>query len=213
MKLPAGLCALLFATALHAAPFTRDLGRGLQYFRVQTIATDLPAQVGAKGTVLDLRYANGDTTDAKALAAWATAHASATSPLFALANDSTASELRQALADTTPRTSLIVIGPASAGFHPDIAIRITAEAERRAYEALTAEADLAKLISANPTKTRYDEAAILEARTQGDYAEEEPTPELNDTPADTANAPVVDLALQRAVQLQHAWFALAPENR
>ncbi|MCB1105748.1 MAG: hypothetical protein KDK74_13525, partial [Cephaloticoccus sp.] len=121
-------------------------------------------------------------------------------------------ELRAILARLAPHTRLLVIGPATASFAPDIVISISAEAELTAYHALQAGTEIASLISRITAKTRHDEAAILAARSRGESLTEEIEPELTDETAPDADSPPVDLALQRAVQIHRAWLILGSKQ-
>lgn len=210
MRFAATLClALLIVTATSlAVPLERDLGKGLVYCRIAESTPGLPAVTHNGSTVLDLRYTGTSAVAPKDLKNWLTQHATQRSPVFVLANANTAVDLRAVLAQLTAHTRLLVIGPASASFQPDIAIPISAEAEQAAYFELQADTDIATLITPIAVKTRHDEAAIMEARDRGEYLEEETEPELTDDEANNTAAPTIDLALQRAVHLHRTWLIL-----
>lgn len=201
--LVAGLLATA-ATAM-AAPLTRDLGQGLGYHRASALPADLPSRdAGAKGAlVLDLRYARGDAVAGTALDAWLRFRASARAPVFVLANAATAAELRTVLAAHSPGTGVLVIGGPAADFRPDIAVQISPDDERRAYEALAEGVALAAVLVENPDKVRNDEASLSRDRlaeasadAAADAAQKKPVP------------PPIDTALQRAVHLHRALKAL-----
>lgn len=212
MTNPATLFAslLLFASALTGAPLERDLGQGLGYFRISAAHSGLPNNSLNRSCVLDLRYTTTDAVDVAALSAWLQHHATPRTPIFVLANAHTAPALRGALTAIAPHTRLLIIGPATAEFHPDIAIIISAEAERRAYDALTTDTAIATLLNPSAAKSRHDEAAILAARQRGEILAEETEPELTDAPA--TEVPMVDSSLQRAVQLHRAWLILGAKK-
>lgn len=208
MRFAVALYLFVFTgAAINAAPLERDLGKGLAYFRIAESTPGIPLS-GHKGSaVLDLRYAETSAVSPKDLAAWLQQHATPSTPVFALANASTAPELRAVLAQLAERSPLLVIGPAAGSFHPDIAISVSADAEHAAYTTLQNDTDIATLITPPVTKVRQDEAAIIAARQRGESQDEEPQPELTDKDGD-GNAPMIDPALQRAVHLHRAWLIL-----
>ena len=199
--LRAAFSLFVLAVSAAAAPVTRDLGEGLTLLRARELPVDLPAaEPGKKGAVvLDLRYAKGEREGVAALSAWLKARASLRTPVFVLANSDTAEPLRGALAAEGALPGVLVIGVATRGFRPDIAIEISPENERRAYEALEDGAPLASLLVENPDKIRNDEASLSRDRLADASA------------ADTKKRPPpppLDLALQRAVHLHRALVAL-----
>lgn len=180
-----------------------DLGQGLAYHRVHQLPADLPTAESARKQpcVLDLRYVRGDATDATALSAWLRFHATSRTPVFILANPSTSAEL---FAPFTVRgSSIVVIGPAAPDFTPDIALKISPDAERLAYDALEHGAAITSLLNDTPDKPRNDEAKLAKERT----ADAAPSGEdsVGDKPAPPAP---IDAALQRAVHLHRALVAL-----
>ena len=180
-----------------------DLGQGLAYHRVHQLPADLPTAESARKQpcVLDLRYVRGDATDATALSAWLRFHATPRTPVFILANPSTSAELLSPF--TVRGSSIVVIGPAAPGFTPDIALKISPDADRRAYDALEHGAALASLLNDTPDKPRNDEAKLAKERT----ADSAPGGDnlVDDKPAPSA---LIDAALQRAVHLHRALVAL-----
>ena len=109
---------------------------------------------------------------------------------------------RGALAVRSREPGIVLIGIAEKGFAPDVAVRATADEEKRAYDALENGTDVAALLADNPSKVRHDEASLSRDRPV------EPTPE----PPEKANgkSPVnpVDAVLQRAVNLHRSLLAL-----
>ena len=207
-----GLALTLMAPGL-AAPVTRDLGQGLLYQRVHQLPGDLPTDENERRhpCVLDLRYVGSDADSATALAAWLKFHATARAPVFVLANADTGSGIRTVLASRTPGTSIILVGAATNDFKPDIALKISPEAERRAYDAFEHGATADSLITENPDKPRNDEAKLAKDR-QPEIAAG-PGEDLAASSTDTvappkSPPPLMDAVLQRAVQLHRALLAL-----
>jgi len=197
----AAACALL-GPAAAAAP-ARDLGRGLAYYRVHELPADLPAPPGARPgpCVVDLRFARAGEAGASALRAWVRAGATARTPVFLLENEATSAALRAALPGNGP-AGLIVLAPASEGLAADITVRVTADADRGAYDLLEKGASLESLLADNPDKPRVDE----------EYLEKEHLSDADAPDVATGGAsppqPPVDAMLQRAVQLHRGLLAL-----
>jgi hypothetical protein len=118
--------ALLLAPA-RAAPIERDLGKGLVFWRAHALPEDLPpdAAILRHPCVLDVRYASGNRGAATALAGWLKFHASVRTPVFLLANAATSPELLAPFASATSVAGLVIIGPRSPNFEPDIAIEVS----------------------------------------------------------------------------------------
>ncbi len=214
------LVAVLRAAAPAPSPtggLERDLGRGLVYHRVHELPADLPTAESARKQpcVLDLRYVHGDATAASTLAAWLKFHATPRAPVFILANADTSHALLAPLTGRDPAGRIVVLGAAAPGFTPDIAVRISPDAERRAYDALDAGTAVDSLLVENLDKPRNDEARLakdhLPDSTLADGAAVDGTPATDD---DSKSAkprpppPLVDVALQRAVQLHRTLLAL-----
>ncbi len=197
------LSALIVVSAA-AAPAPGDLGQGLAYFRVHEVPLELPAaaQTRPQACVLDLRYARGDSAAAVALEQWLKSRATPRTPVFVLANGDTAPPLLTLLADGDAFPGAVVIGVASRGFRPALAVPGTAENERRAYDAVEKGATLASLLVENPDKVRNDEASLSKDRLG------EAGPEAGPRDKNAALTPPLDAALQRAVHLHRALRAL-----
>jgi hypothetical protein len=218
----------VFAAAAPPTPLTRDLGQGLAYHRAAILPGDLPATDATRKQpcVLDLRYARGDAAAGAALAAWLRFRAAPRTPVFLLINSETAAPLLTPLASRAPSPGLIVIGSASAGLTPDLALKIAPDTERRAYDALAAGTTLELLLNDSPEKVRNDEARLAKdhqgvldpttyPRPADDTFDDTPSasPPAANTSATTAPkttpaAPLIDRALQRAVQLHRSLKAL-----
>lgn len=204
-----GLLLGLIATAC-AVPLERDLGHGLAYVRPQFLPADLPSGVGRGAMVLDLRYAETDAAGSAAISSWLSQHASATHPVFVLLNSATGTGLRGLFSPGSRRAGVLVIGPDNMEPSPDIVIDILPEIERQAYDALPGLTEIKPLIESIPEKMRQDEASLLEANRHDRDLADEPEPELTDSPAKPG--PLIDLALQRTVQIHQGWLILGSKT-
>ena len=212
------LLFLVFVGAIHATPLQHDLGHNLAYHRAHTLPDDLPAATAkAQPLVLDLRFTIAGDGAAQALAIWLRSHATRATPVIVLVNAETPRALHPVFAALTSQTGLLTIGSPASGFIPDISLAIPLEAERRAYQALEQGVSLETLLRENTDKPRRDEAAIMRERDNPpeEIPEEELTDEeLTENPASAketktaAPPPLIDKALQRAVQLHRALLAL-----
>lgn len=207
------LAAALPTFAAEPARIERDLGQGLAYVRVHELPADLPtAPARPRPLVLDLRYATGDVSAARALAAWIQFRASVRTPILVLVNPSTADDLLAQLEASASTPGLMSIGVASSRYVPDIALKVPAATERAAYDALENGTPAAKLLSDTPEKTRRDEASIAQERAQAATTEDSDSTagdsEAAAAAAPPAPPPLIDAALQRAVQVHRALKAL-----
>jgi hypothetical protein len=199
---------------LHAAPFTRDLGEGLVYHRITNLPADLPTAEAARKQpcVLDLRFVRGDAAAGTALDAWLKFRATSRTPVLLLINGETAAAVLAPLAARLPSPGLVVIGTASPGLTPDLALKLAPAEERLAYDALAAGATVESVLNDSPEKIRDDEAQLAKEH----RARPTPAPPLSDDPPDDPPstkptppvAPPIDSALQRAVHLHRALKAL-----
>ncbi len=203
---------LLLAAPATSAAAPSDLGQGLLYCRVHALPADLPtAGTGKSALVLDLRYATADDIGVTAFSAWL-GFRTATQPVFILVNAGTDPALLHALAARPQPSGVVVLGPPLSGFTPDVPLKISPETEHRAYDALDHGATIDSLIVEKIDKPRYDEAAMVKEHA----SDSEPAPDDEDAAAkpDTAKAKpapppqLIDLALQRAIQLHRALLAL-----
>jgi hypothetical protein len=200
----------------RAAPASQNLGQGLTYYRVHQLASDLPSaeEVRRGPCVLDLRYVSGNADEATALAAWLKYRATARTPVFVLANASTSAAIITVITPRGAGTSVIVFGAASGEFAPDIAVTVSAEAERRAYDAVEHGASPGSVISENSLKPRNDEARLARERLPeslvpaDDPANPAPAASADDSAKPKSPPPVIDPVLQRAVQTHRALVAL-----
>ncbi|HEX2854987.1 MAG TPA: hypothetical protein VHO24_17265 [Opitutaceae bacterium] len=212
MKKPFSSLLLIFSfgAGLFAAPLERDLSRGLIYHRAPNVPADLPATNPAekRSRVLDLRYAQGNDDGATALIAWLRTNATTRTPVFLLANAETNPALLAPFARQNAVEGVLTVGPSSARFNPDIAVKVSPEIERRAYDAIEAQTEIESLLKENSDKLRNDEARLAKER--------QPDPALLDdagtpgekNPVAKPPAPLIDLTLQRAMQLHRGLQAL-----
>ena len=208
-------CALLLELTVTApaAPLSRDLGQGLGYYRIHQLPADLPTAdaMHRQACVLDLRYMSGNPEAAAALAAWLKFNSTEHAPVFVLANADTGAELLAAIVPRGPGMSVVLLGAASPGFTPDIALNISPDTERRAYDALEQGATIETLLNENPDKPRNDEAQLEKERQSDAPAADELNPPAAPD-ADIARPkrppPLIDVVLRRAVQLHRTLLAL-----
>ena len=196
-----------------AAPLERDLGHGLAYLRVAQLPADLPTKVAEphKALVLDLRFVSADATAGQAFGAWLGFRASAHSPLTILLNAETSPLLLHVFLTPSLPPGVVTIGPASSEFKADVAVDVSPQADRLAYDALAKGTPIEDLVAHKLDKPRRDEAELARQHNNGNSDEdvEEPAPKPAATPAAPAvDAPVTDLVLVRAVQLHRALLAL-----
>lgn len=198
----------------RATAVTRDLGEGLAFYRAETLPADLPVQeVKKKPCVLDLRYAQGDAAAAVVLDSWLKFNATVRTPVFLLVNTDTAAALLAPLAARLPSPGVVVIGTPPVGIALDISLKVAPADEKKAYEALRNGVTIESLLNDSPEKARNDEARLAKDR-QGNNPDaprpsDDPLDELaSDKDAKAKAPPVIDTALQRAVQLHRSLKAL-----
>lgn len=208
MKLAHHFGSVLLAACALAAPAAgstpaRDLGQGLSYYRVHDLPKDMPSpESGRPGAcVLDLRYATAGENEASALRAWVKFNVSAHTPIFVLENSQTASSLLAVLPGARS-PGLIILAPLASGIAADFAVSVSAEADRRAYDALESGSAIESLLRDYPDKPRVDEAYLEKEHIADSDAPDLPT----DKPLPPR--PLVDPLLQRAVQLHRGLVAL-----
>jgi hypothetical protein len=157
--------------------------------------------------ILDVRYVSGDAGAAGPLTAWLKAHASLKTPVILLVNESTSPELLANFTSAEAVPGLVVIGPAQSKVASDIAVDLSNRRERKAYDALESGVPLATLIDENPDKPRNDEARLAKDHiSDAEMAASGDNSPLHDSPP--TPGPLIDAALQRAVQFHHALVAL-----
>jgi hypothetical protein len=211
MKSFSFLVLFLVLSSLSRGTELTDLGQGLSYLRIHSVAdsgTALRKAVpGAGALVLDLRYATANDDSASILQA-AVAGRTAGHLLFILVSPATP----PALGPFISASSTLTLGASGSWPAPKVVVQTDANTDRRAYDALDTGTPLAQLISGRIEKERFDEATLVQEFKNGNPdAEPPPTPDPTATPpAGTPEKPVplTDRVLQRAVHLHRALLAL-----
>jgi hypothetical protein len=185
-----------------------ELAPGLVYMRPGIKATPVTGSA-----VLDLRYVTDEVSAAPLLTAVEPGKANDRRIILVLVSPETPAGLRRQLI-AIPRC--LTLGRAAPELKTDIVVTTSAEADRRAFDALAAGTAPEKLLVENADKMRYDEASLVRehggATESVDDADKAPTPE-SPTPATpttpaTPEVPVVDSVLQRAVQIHRGLTVL-----
>jgi hypothetical protein len=203
------------AKAAPPAADTSALGQGLDYLRARTVPGDLsPERAAGRGPlVLDLRFATVGANDGFSLANWLGTRARANAPVLVLFNAGTQPALIEALAPGYLPANVITLGPADTGIPADIVVPVDAAADRTAYDAYTQGTALSALISPATDKQRFDEAELIRRDAAEAAAKSAPAPAPTGRNGSrgrgsSRETPVVDLLLQRAVQLHRSLLAL-----
>ena len=222
------LCLLSSASA-RAAELT-DLGQGLSYLRIESLADSAKAlnsaAAGTKALVLDLRRVTASDESIGALRAALATRTAPNAPLFILVSPATPEAVARSIHQSP--LPVLTLGVAGSLPAPKVVVHIDAASDRLAYDALTSGATISELISGKIPKDRYDEASLVQEFKNGNHDAEPPPPA--DTPAlkpanstEKAPAPAVpvvsktepspverpaDRVLQRAVHLHRALLAL-----
>ncbi len=204
------LVLLLVLPGFIRATELTDLGQGLSYLRIHSIADSeavlRQAVPGAGALVLDLRYATASDESAAALQAALAGHSPGT-PLFILVSPATPAALAPAIG-----APALTLGAPGSVPTPKVVVQTDDAADRRAYDALDADTPLERLITGKIEKERFDEATLVQEFKNG-HPEAAPPPLPDPTAPKTAEAsakpvPPVDRVLQRAVHLHRALLAL-----
>ena len=219
------LIFLAIAPGLRAA-IEKELGNSLAYFRITDADTDrtslLDTIARRPALVLDLRSLSVGQGFADALQISLARTPPPHAVRIVLINATTSPALIAAVGQELP--SVITLGPRSPALSPDIAVAISNEDDLRAFNALATGTPLDKLINDNREKRRYDEAklvqdhangvtvpdSVLPAEAEDDTVKTEPTPAKKSPAAGkkVEPPPVIDLVLERAVQLHRSLLAL-----
>jgi hypothetical protein len=201
-----------FSISSLAVAVPLDLGQKLTYVRLHHLPADL-AQVAtvwpAPALIIDLRYAveEGPRAAGRGLPARARVE-----PLFVLVGPATPETAVVALRVVAP--GLLTLGLPAPGIPPDIAVAVTPEDDRRAYNALDSGVSIESLLSEKLAKQRFDEAALLHQRAEAPSAADATVaaapPVKPDHSATAASPPAepTDVVLLRAVQVHRALLAL-----
>ena len=199
------LRALVLFVSLAITAGAADLHEiegGIRFVRLRDLAAAFPAV--EQPVIIDLRYA--EAPEEAALPALR-AILNAPGPLRLVLYDAAPSE---ALVDLLARrhANVLTIAPEKAHSAPDVRVAVDPAADRAAYDALEAGAPLSALISSTIEKRRYDEAALVAARSGGAKA---PAAKANAAAAqekDVTPAPPIDVLLQQAVYVARGLSAL-----
>ena len=153
------LVCLLFSVLcpLVRASEPTDLGQGLGYLRVHSLADSVKAAATSTALVLDLRYAIADDASTTVLKA-ALASRPANAPLFILVSPATP----PVLAPLISQSRAFTLGVADAQPAPKVVVGTDAATDRKAYDALEAGAAIDTLISGKIEKERFDEASLVQ---------------------------------------------------
>lgn len=206
-KFVSRLVLLLAALGSVPAAELADLGQGLAYLRVHSLADSVKAAGAPAALVLDLRYATTDDAATAALQA-ALARRPASSPLFILVSPATPATL----APVISQSPALTLGLAGSQPAPKVVVRTDAATDRQAYDALEAGTPVDQLISGKIEKERFDEATLVEEFKNGN-PDAAPPPAPDPTVPKPDGAPekpavLTDRVLQRAVHLHRALLAL-----
>ena len=199
------------ATLVASAAEVRDLGEGLGYLRLRDVDGEA-FSVPAGPLVIDLRQAtqagSGGIDRLRGLLGLPSVR-------FVLISDATAPSITTFLETRAP--TVLTLGGLGAP-ETDIRVSVSAEDDRKAFDALDQGASLTDLVTPPLVKARRDEAAILRARRAGNRPPDGPPPPATpQTPAAPASpaaietpaaTPPSDPVLQRAVQLHRGLRAL-----
>ncbi len=176
-----------------------ELAPGLVYLRP---GTEIALQTGS--VVVDLRQAKDDNAARTLLAALEPGNTNPRRIILALVSPETPAGLRRQVSDL-PRS--LTIGRAATDFETDIAVSTSAEADRRAVDALVAGTPPGQLVVENAGKTRYDESSLIREYTTGPAPAKDPD-HASAKPAEPAEAAVVDAVLQTALHIYRGLIVL-----
>jgi hypothetical protein len=182
-----------------AAAAVRDLQPDLAYVPLAELATaNLPAD---RARILDARA----SSTAEPSAELTTSLAAPSAPTLLLLDDQPPAWLVATLA-TRPKRLLTLAARDYASPLADITVDTPRDADQAARDALADPATgLDVLLSRNAAKRRFDEAALVEARSGNGPTRRPSSP----TPATTSETPPpTDLVLERAVQIYQGLRAL-----
>jgi hypothetical protein len=222
--------AFSLVTLNARAALEQDLGQGLTYVRVTDFSADLPIvqkALARHAIVLDLRNTTALDQAVAQFAADLDKTADVHAVRLVLLSATTSPGLIEAV--SSGHTGIVTLGARTPALTPDIALAISSEEDRHAYDAFGGGTPLEKLLSNTLEKKRFDEAALVRDRTSGgststDVGPDDDasalSPELKDgsvspspaippaAPKKVEPPPLIDVVLQRAVQLHRALLAL-----
>lgn len=197
-----------------------DLGRGLRFLQLAAGTSDsaFAAALAAPALVLDLRLAPAEpAVDARLHDLLA--RATAARPLFILLGRETPDTLRVAIPAAAP--GLLTLAAKGSNIAAGVLITVDPTRDRAAAEALATGKPPRELVEERIEKARYDEARLARDHANGHREREEAEPAPAADPAAkpegkaaTAEPPLQDLLLQRAVFIHRGLLALGriPEH-
>jgi hypothetical protein len=202
--LSSGLCAP--ARAADVVEIAPDLG----YLRVHSIVLEREAIAAAllkpRALVLDLRYPLDERDAGETLRQELSSHP-AKPRLYVLVSPATPVPVVGAVAASPAR--LTTLGVKGARPEPQVVVLQSPADDRRAFEAHTAGAPLADLISGKINKERFDEATLVQEFRLGLSGDRNAgAPASENRPGTETPARVTDRVLQRALHLHRALHAL-----
>jgi hypothetical protein len=163
-----GLLSSVLALSCGAG-LEKDLGQGVKYFRIADLEADAALSRSAltqPKTILDLRGATGSKEAVGAFAeSLKTSSTDAKTLRIVLVSPRTVPELVAVI--SAPRPRQLTVGARAENLKTDIAVATPADADLKAYQALESGTPLEKLISSNPEKRRFDEAALARTHANG----------------------------------------------
>jgi hypothetical protein len=208
LRLFSVICLLSSASVASATEPT-DLGQGLGYLRIKSLAasaSDLSAALlHPAPLVLDLRYTADEPGAADVLRVLSSQ--SEKPMLYVLVSPATPAAVAGIIATAT--TPLVTLGIKDSHPVAQVVVEQTPAADHAAYDALATGTSLAQLTSGRVEKERFDEAALVQEFKRGNHEARPPESPKANTPAAASPAiPPVDRVLQRAIHLHRARLAL-----
>jgi hypothetical protein len=199
------------------------LESNIAYLRVGEVTGNLPEAVAAAqntlavtnklaGTVLDLRFADGD--DSAAAAATADLFAAKKLPLAILVNGQTRGSAAALATDLRVARDGLVLGGAAADLKPDIAVAVKIADEKKYLENPYAALAMSETNAASTNHfgafiDHTTEADLVREKIKdGDEDEDSPPPR----PAEPQKPFIHDPVLARAVDLIHALAVVRPSH-
>lgn len=216
------LSFLCFAVGASAA-LEQEIEKGLYFVRVADLDKE-PSAVSAalshEDVIIDLRYTAASTEAAATFhAQLKSAAMTPTAHRLILLTSTTSAALIAAVDQDIPH--VVTLSPRSEALNTDIMVNASAEVDRTAYDAVNAGTALDKVISSNPEKRRFDEAALAHDRAAAAQAPADDDVEQIDAIAGTTQpalsnpdaakkspAAPHDRVLERAIQIHRALLVL-----
>ncbi|HEU5079401.1 MAG TPA: hypothetical protein VFT72_09310 [Opitutaceae bacterium] len=211
-----------FAPSRASAAIEQEIEKGLYFVRVADLDKEtatVSAALAHEDVIIDLRYTKGSVDAAATFAAHL--HSAPNTPTahrLILLTPTTSPAIIDALSEQIPH--VLTLSPRSEALNTDIQVNTSAEIDRTAYDAVNSGTALDKVISSNPEKRRFDEAALAHERAAAAElpADDEdqidaiagttqPTPA---NPEAAKKSPVAphDRVLERAIQINRALLVM-----